>query len=60
MKSGLAKELPAQAAAMASAAKDPAAGLTLTFVFAFADQPALASGLPGAPVLTIRAGSHSD
>ena len=49
MKSGLAKELPTQAAAMATAAKDPAPGLTLTFVFAFADQQALASGMPGAP-----------
>ncbi|WP_374456919.1 hypothetical protein [Nocardioides sp.] len=60
MKSALAKELPTQAAAMATAAKDPAPGLTMTFVFAFADAAALASGLPGAPALTIRAGRHSD
>ena len=60
MKSGLAKELPTQAAAMATAAKDPAPGLTLTYVFTFADQQALASGMPGAPVLTIRPGPHSD
>jgi hypothetical protein len=60
MKSGLAKELPTQAAAMATAAKDQAAGLTLTFVFTFADRQSLASGMPGAPVLTIRPGSHSD
>ncbi|KQV77379.1 hypothetical protein ASC64_00555 [Nocardioides sp. Root122] len=60
MKSTLARELPAQAAAMATAAKDPAPGLTLTFAFAFADATALASGMPGAPTLTIRAGRHSD
>lgn len=60
IKTGLAKELPTQAATMTTAAKDPAAGLTLTFVFTFADQQALASGMPGAPVLTIRPGSHSD
>ena len=60
MKSGLAKELPTQAAALATAAKDPAPGLTLTFVFAFADAGALGSGLPGAPTLTIRPGWHSD
>lgn len=60
MKSGLAKELPTQAAAMATAAKDPQPGLTLTFVFTFADQQSLASGMPGAPVLTIRPGRHSD
>ncbi|CUR58432.1 hypothetical protein NOCA1140099 [metagenome] len=60
MKSTLAKELPTQAAAMATAAKDPAPGLTLTFAFAFADAAALASGMPGAPTLTIRAGRHSD
>jgi hypothetical protein len=60
MKSTLAKELPAQAAAMATAAKDPAPGLTLTFVFAFADAGALASGMPCAPTLTMRPGRHSD
>ena len=43
MKSGLAKELPTQAAAMATAAKDPQPGLTLTFVFTFADQQSLAA-----------------
>ena len=60
MKASLAKELPTQAAAMATAAKDPAPGLTLTFVFAFADTGALASHMPGAPTLTIRPGRHSD
>jgi hypothetical protein len=60
MKSTLARELPTQAAAMATAAQDPAPGLTLTFSFAFADATALASGMPGAPTLTIRAGRHSD
>ena len=60
MKSSLAKELPTQAIPMTTAAKDPAPGLTLTFVFPFADAAALASGLPQAPALTIRAGRHSD
>ena len=45
---------------MATAAKDPAPGLTLTFAFAFADPAALASGEPGAPRPDHPARGHSD
>ena len=34
--------------------------LMATTAFAFADAAALASGMPGGPSLTIRAGRHSD
>jgi len=60
VKAGIAKELPTQAAALATAAKAPAPGLTLTFVFTFADRQGLANGTPGAPTLTIRPGVQSD
>ncbi|MFG1622535.1 hypothetical protein [Kribbella sp. NPDC049227] len=60
LKTHLAKELPASQEALSAAAKDPAAGLTLTFAFSFADAAALASGLPGAPTLIIRPGAHND
>ena len=45
----VAKHLPAAAAALSAAAKDPAAGVTLTFAFAFADRAALRHGRAGAP-----------
>jgi hypothetical protein len=55
---GLASQLPTMAPALATAAKDPARGLTLSFQVPFADRAALAAGAPGAPTLTVRAGSH--
>ncbi|WP_165555622.1 hypothetical protein [Kribbella pittospori] len=60
IKTHLAKELPASQEALSTAAKDPAAGLTLTFAFSFADAAALTSGEPGPPTLTIRPGAHND
>jgi hypothetical protein len=48
------------AAALASAAKDPAAGATLSFTFPFADRDALGRGEPGEPTMQIRAGMHRD
>jgi hypothetical protein len=54
----LANELPAAAPALAKAAQDPAAGMTLTFSFAFNDRAELLAGKPGAPTLTIRPGFH--
>jgi len=52
----LAKELPAVASVLAQAAQDPAAGMTLTFSFAFQDRADLLAGTPHAPTLTIRPG----
>jgi hypothetical protein len=56
----LAKQLPTAAAALASAARDPAPGLTLTFAFAFADRAEIARVNPEAPSLTIRPGHRRD
>ena len=54
----LAAQLPEAAATLASAAKDPAAGATLSFTFPFADRDALGRGEPGEPTMQIRAGMH--
>lgn len=56
----VAKQLPAAAAALATAAKDPAPGVTLTFSFTFADRAALERGEVGDPTLSIVAGDHRD
>jgi hypothetical protein len=53
-----AARLPEAAATLASAAKDPAAGATLSFTFPFADRDALGRGEPGEPTMQIRAGMH--
>ncbi|WP_157454020.1 hypothetical protein [Cellulomonas sp. Root485] len=55
---GVAEQLSTSAAALTTAAKDPAPGVTLTFAFTFAGRPALASGTAPEPVLSIRAGEH--
>jgi hypothetical protein len=54
----VAAQLPEAAATLASAAKDPAAGATLSFTFPFADRDALGRGEPGEPTMQIRAGMH--
>jgi hypothetical protein len=54
----VAAQLPEAAATLATAAKDPAAGATLSFTFPFADKDALARGEPGEPTMQIRAGMH--
>ncbi len=56
----VAKELPPAAAALATAAKDPASGLTLSFTFRFSDAAAWAAGTVAAPTMTIRPGFHGD
>jgi len=56
----LAKELPQAAAALTSAVRDPARGITLTFAFTFPSKDAIASGTPAAPQLSIRPGWHRD
>jgi len=56
----VAKQLPAAAAALRTAAKDPAPGVTLTFAFPFASLDAIGRGEPGEPALTIRSGHHRD
>jgi hypothetical protein len=60
MITAVAKELPAAAAALTTAAQDPASGLTLTFAFAYTNLAAVRDGAPGAPSLTIRPGTHRD
>lgn len=50
------QQLPAAAATLAQAAKDPAPGVTLAFAFTFADRAALGRGAVAAPTLTIRPG----
>jgi len=60
MMAAVSQQLPAKAAELEAAAKDPAPGVTLTFGFRFADKPALTNGQPEAPSLTIRAGTHRD
>jgi hypothetical protein len=54
------QQLPAAAPTLARAAKDPAAGATLTFGFTFPGKDAIASGQPGRPTLTIRPGQRRD
>jgi hypothetical protein len=56
----VAQQLPAAAATLTTAAKDPAAGVTLTFVFAFDNREAIGQTPPGDPVLSIRSGAHRD
>jgi hypothetical protein len=45
---------------LAAAARDPKAGMTLTFEFGFADRAALAAGRADAPTITVRPGRHHD
>jgi hypothetical protein len=54
----VAAQLPEAAATMATAAKDPAPGATLSFTFPFSDKDALARGEPGEPTMQIRPGHH--
>lgn len=56
----LAKELPQASAALTTAVRDPARGITLTYAFTFPTKAAIAEGTPGAPQLSIRAGWHRD
>lgn len=55
----LAKQLPAAAPSLRSAAQDPAVGLTLTFAFPLTGN-GLQDGMPGEPTMTIRPGFHRD
>jgi hypothetical protein len=54
------KQLPDAATTLAQAAKDPVAGITLSFGFTFADKASLATTEPENPTLTIRPGWHND
>lgn len=56
----VAAQLPEAAPTLASAAKDPAAGVTMSFTFPFGDRDALTRGEPGEPTMAIRAGMHRD
>lgn len=55
------QQLPAAAAALTQAARDPQPGATLTFAFGFADRAAVVAGTPASdPTVTFRAGQHRD
>jgi hypothetical protein len=56
----LAAQLQGSAPAILAAIKDPAPGITLSFAATFADRAAVASGEPGEPTMTVRAGRHHD
>jgi hypothetical protein len=56
----VAAQLPTAATELASAAKDPADGVTLTFAFPFASKAALTAGHGEKPHLRIRSGVHRD
>jgi hypothetical protein len=56
----LSAQLPGSAAAVLAAIKDPAPGITLTFVSTFADRAALQTGEAGEPTMTVRAGRRHD
>ncbi len=55
----VAEHLPRAAAALlGAAAKDPAAGVTMSFAFGFADVAALKQGKAGAPEVSVHPGTH--
>jgi hypothetical protein len=54
------KQLPSAAATLGSAARDRAAGLTLTFAYNFVSKAAITTAAPSAPTLTIRPGYRHD
>jgi hypothetical protein len=56
----VATQLPAAAAALATAAKDQAEGVTLVFTFTFADRAAIGRADVGEPTLGIRSGVDHD
>jgi hypothetical protein len=55
-----ANRLPASADALRAAARNPSAGLTMTFEFDFANREAIKQGRAGAPTLSIHSGLHRD
>jgi hypothetical protein len=56
MVTAVAAQLRGLGPALATATRDPAPGVTLTFAFGFADPSALAAGRPDVPVVTVRPG----
>jgi len=54
----VASHLVRAAAALSTAAKDPAAGVTMSFAFGFADLAALRHGRAGAPEVSVHPGVH--
>jgi hypothetical protein len=55
-----AHRLPASADALRAAARNPKAGLTMTFEFGYANREAIKRGPAGAPSLSIHSGQHRD
>jgi hypothetical protein len=60
MLTAVAKQLPAAAATLSAATRDPAPGVTLTFAYTFANRAAVSTGTPEGPTLTIRPGRRHD
>jgi hypothetical protein len=60
MVAAIAAQLRTLGPSLATAARDPAPGLTITFEFGFADRAALTAGHPDAPAITVRPGRHHD
>jgi hypothetical protein len=54
----VAEHLPRAAAALGAAAKDPAAGVTMSFAFGFDNIAALKQGKLGAPEVSVHPGTH--
>jgi hypothetical protein len=53
----VAYQLPTAAPELARAARDPAAGITLTFTFTFPSKGAIARATPDNPTMSISAGT---
>jgi hypothetical protein len=60
MVAAISAQLSTLGPSLAAAARDPNAGMTITFQFGFADQAALATGRTDAPTITVRPGHHHD
>jgi hypothetical protein len=60
MVAALSAQLRTLGPSLGAAARDPKAGMTITFEFGFADRAALAAGRADAPTITVRPGRHHD
>lgn len=57
---GVGAQIQALGPSLAAAAKDPAAGLTITASFQFESKDAIGKAKPPAPTISVRAGRHRD
>lgn len=58
MVTAISAQIRTLAPTLATAASDPADGVTITFEFGFADREALLAGRPNAPVISVHPGRH--